>query len=122
MAHTTKTPLLSKTWDLQLDVNGDVVMADYAEAVAQNVSNECRCFKNDLYFSADHGIDWFDDQLGLPLQTAITSSRLRRAAESVPDVQSVESVELNSIDNSERTLSGVIHITTNGGTNVRCEV
>ena len=108
MAHTTKTPLLSEKWDLQLDVNGDVVMADYAEAVAQNVSNECRCFKN--------------DQLGLPLQTAITSSRLRRAAESVPEVQAVESVELNSIDNSERTLSGVIHITTNGGTNVRCEV
>lgn len=122
MAHTTKTPLLSAKWDLQLDTNGDIIMADYSKAVAQNVSNESRCFQNDLYFSTGHGIEWFSNQLGQPLQAAITTSRLRVAAESVPEVQSVDDVELKAIDNADRTLTGVIHITTNGGTNVRCEV
>ena len=121
--HTTRTPLLSEGWDFQIDSNGEIVMAENAEATCQNVCNECRCFSGDLYFFSDHGIAWFDDQLGLPVQTAITTSRLRTAAESVPGVVGVSAIELKDVNNEQRTLTGTVEIITEeGGSNVRCEI
>lgn len=122
MAHTTITPQLSKDWNFVLDGNGNLVLLEGSEAITQNVSNECRCFKNDLYFHASHGINWFDDQLGEPLQKAVATARLREAAEAVYGVESVQSVDFKSIDNRSRTLVGTIQIKTIEGKNGRSEI
>lgn len=122
MAHTTLTPKLSEDWNFVIDANGNLVMLESVEAIAQNVANECRCFKDDLYFHADHGIAWFDDQLGQPLQQAIVTARLREAAEAVQGVEAVERIEFEDINNHSRTLKGTIHIRTIEGKNGRSEI
>ena len=122
MAHTTVTPKLSDDWNLVIDGNGNLMFIEGSEAICQNVANECRCFKNDLYFHADHGINWFNDQLGEPLQKAVTTDRLRKAAEKVYGVQFVQYVDIKDVDNRKRTLVGTIQIKTIEGKNGRSEI
>lgn len=121
MTHTALTAALSETWNFKLDANGDLELLRGADAVCQNVSNECRCFTDDLYFQAQRGIAWFDDQLGKGIQLAVTASRLRTAAESVPGVESVASVEITADDESRR-LAGSINLRLEGGDNGRAEI
>lgn len=113
--HTHKTLGLSSGWDLEFDANGNLKMLDKAEAICQNVCNECRLFLHDAYFRYDEGIDWFTDQLGLPLQVAIVTDRLRRAALSVPGVLAVTAINLEVMDKKSRTLRGTIEIETEYG-------
>ena len=117
MAHTEKTLALGTDWDLTIGADGGLGVLTGDEATLQNVSNEGRCFVGDLFFFADHGVDWFGLQLGRKVQESILAARLREAALYVPAVRSVESVELESLDNSTRTLRGTLKIVTTGGTN-----
>ena len=113
--HTQKTLGLSSDWDLQFDANGNLKMLDKADAICQNVCNECRLFLHDAYFRYDEGIDWFTDQLSRPLQVAIVTDRLRRAALSVPGVLAVTEIHLEVLNKKERTLRGTIEIETEYG-------
>lgn len=113
--HTENTLALSSNWDLQFDSNGNLSFLKEAEAICQNVCNECRLFLNDAYFRYDEGIDWFTDQLGRPLQVAVVTDRLRQAALRVPGVVSVVNIELTEVDQKTRTLHGKIEIETEYG-------
>lgn len=123
MTHTAYTAALdANSWDLQLDANGNVVMAKETNAIVQNVCNEGRLFTGDAYFRFEDGIDWFTDQLGEPVQEAVTSENLRTAALAVPGVLSVDSVTINELNQKTRTLHGTIEITTEGGSYGRAEI
>ena len=102
MAHTNYTPQLTASACFTFDGNGNLKMLEGTAATLQNVSNECRCFTDDLYFYAEHGIDWFSDQLGKPVQKAVTAARLR--------------------DSRARTLTGRITIRTTEGDHGRSEI
>lgn len=117
MTHTAYTAELSDDWDLVLDGNGNLSTLRGTEAICQNVCNEGRLFYHDATFRWEQGIHWFDDQIALPIQEAVTTEDLRTAAASVPGVLTVNSVTLNSLDPATRTLSAEIDITTEGGTN-----
>lgn len=117
MAHTEKTLALGADWDLTIGADGGLGILSGDAATLQNVSNECHCFTGDLFFFADHGIAWFGLQLGQKVQKSMLAARLREAALYVPAVQAVDSVEIESLDNSTRTLRGTITIVTTGGTN-----
>lgn len=116
MTHTAYTPRLSDNWEFQIDSAGQIVICQSTAAICQAVANDCRCFTNDLYFESERGIDWFTDQLGKPIQR-----RLREAAEAVPGVESVESIELE-IDQDTRRLTGSINIITTDGDYGRAEL
>ena len=113
--HTEKTLGLTPDWDLAFDANGNLRLLDQVEAICQNVCNECRLFLHDAYFRYDGGIDWFTDQLGRPLQVAIVTDRLRRAALRVPGVLAVTAINLEVADKHARTLRGAIEIETEYG-------
>lgn len=113
--HTEKTLGLTPDWDLAFDTNGNLRLLDQVEAICQNVCNECRLFLHDAYFRYDEGIDWFTDQLGRPLQVAIVTDRLRRAALRVPGVLAVTAINLEVADKHARTLRGAIEIETEYG-------
>lgn len=116
MTHTAYTAALSAEWDLQLDGNGNVSMLRDTAAIVQNVCNEGRLFYNDAIFRWDEGIQWFSDQIALPIQEAVTTEDLRTAAASVPGVLTVDSVTLLELDPATRNLSAEVKITTEGGT------
>ena len=64
MAHTRKTLLLDKDWDLTLDKSGRIAVADGPYATAQNVANECRLFTDDACFDTERGIPYYVIALG----------------------------------------------------------
>lgn len=116
MTHTAYTAALSAEWDLQLDGNGNISMLRDTAAIVQNVCNEGRLFYNDAIFRWEEGIQWFSDQIALPIQEAVTTEDLRTAAASVPGVLTVDSVTLLELDPATRNLSAEVKITTEGGT------
>ena len=132
MAHTRKTLMLDRNWDLCLEkgfvwrektVNGATVrykasslkLAEGAYATAQNVANECRLFTNDAYFEQDRGIPYYLIALGHKLSPSVLRARLRDAAELVEDVQTVTGVELESLDTETRKVTGEIQFTSKEG-------
>jgi hypothetical protein len=115
MAHTRRTLLLTRDWDLTLDGVGRIALTDGDRATAQNVANEARLFTNDAYFIQDKGIPHFLVDLGRRVNTSVLRSYLRRAALQVPDVKEVLSVEVLGFDPKTRTLTGDIQFTTMEG-------
>lgn len=117
MTHTNYTAELSDDWDFVIDGNGNLSMLRGTAATVQNVCNECRLFQHDAVFRYEDGIAWFEDQIALPVQQAVTTGDLREAAASVPGVLTVDSVTLTAFDPATRTLSAEIQISTEDGNN-----
>lgn len=113
MAHTQKTALLDpQTWDLQLDANGDIKLCTGAQAIVQNAANEIRLWRNDAYFQQDRGIAWKEAQLAKKLDISVLIQVIREAVANVPDIVSVDDVEIDEFDESSRELHGRINVTT----------
>jgi hypothetical protein len=115
MAHTRRTLLLTKDWDLTLDGVGRIALTGEDHATAQNVANEARLFTNDAYFIQDKGIPHFLFNLGRRVNSSVLRAYLRRAALRVPDVKEVLAVEVLGFDPKTRTLTGDIVFTTAEG-------
>ena len=139
MAHTRKTLMLDRNWDLCLEkgfvwrektVNGATVsykasslkLAEGAYATAQNVANECRLFTNDAYFDQGRGIPYYLIALGHKLSPSVLRARLRDAAELVEDVQTVTGVELESLDTETRKVTGEIQFISKEGERASVEL
>ena len=139
MAHTRKTLMLDRNWDLCLEkgfvwrektVNGATVrykaaslkLAEGAYATAQNVANECRLFTNDAYFDQDRGIPYYLIALGRKLSPSVLRARLRDAAYLVEDVEDVTDVVLESLDTETRRVTGEIQFTSKEGENASVEL
>lgn len=112
MAHTRRTLLLTKKWDVTLDGVGRIALTGEDFATAQNVANEARLFTNDAYFIQDKGTPYFITSLGLRANASVVRSHLRRAALRVHDVKEVLSVRIDSVKQETRTLTGDIQFTT----------
>ena len=122
MAHTRKTLLLDKNWDICLDKSGRISIADGPYATAQNVANECRLFTQDAYFEPDRGIPYYLIALGRKLSPSVLRARLRDAAYLVEDVEDVTDVVLESLDTETRKVTGEIQFTSKEGENASVEL
>lgn len=116
MSHTSNTLELSENWDLKIGADGSLKRVTGKDATIQNVANECRCFRDDLFFERDRGVNWFNAQLGQVPQKQVMRTKLREAALTVDGVQSVESVEIAQLT-KDRSLGGQIIIETSEGEN-----
>lgn len=117
---STRTLFLNEKWDLALDGNGRLKIANGAYATAQDVANAVRLFTNDAYLAADRGIPHFSIDLGLMPSAAVVRSRMRKAALDVSNVASA-TVTLYDVE-GDRKLKGVIEITTNDGQTAEIEL
>ena len=122
MAHTRKTLLLNKDWDLCLDKAGRIAIAEGAYATAQAVANECRLFTDDAYFEPGRGIPYYLIALGRKLSPSVLRARLRDAAMLVEDVEDVTEVVLESLDTETRRVTGEIQFTSWEGENASVEL
>ena len=98
-----------RTWDLSLDVNGNIAAATSTYQRAQDIASECRTFREDIYFNKLQGIPYKESILGknkYPL--GLYQSELHRAAMSVDGVVSAN-IKLNQLQN--RVLTGIIEFT-----------
>ena len=97
------------TWDLELDVNGNIASGTSTYQRAQDIASACRVFREDIYFNQLDGIPYKESILGKnAYPIGLYQSELQRAALSVDGVVSVN-IQLNQLQN--RKLTGMIEFT-----------
>lgn len=107
------------TWDLTLDINGNIAYAKDPYSKAQDVASAIKLFKGELYYDTDKGIPYFDEVLGRKQSFALYKKRLEDAALSVPDVQSAQA---GIVLQHERAISGAVKFTDENGHSYEIEL
>ena len=101
-------------WDLVLDPAGHIALCEGPYAIAQNVANAVRLFRDDAYYDPRRGVPHFQADLGHRPNGNLLRRLYRDAAMTVEGVKDA-TVELRA--DPERTLGGDIRLTlTDGGT------
>jgi len=101
--------LLPDTWDLTLDVSGNIAVATSTYQQAQDIASACRVFLKDMYYRQDEGIPYLEEvlgQAGFPL--SLYKMYLEDAALSIDGVISAQAI-LNT--NDGRNVTGSIIFT-----------
>ncbi|MHB1953091.1 MAG: hypothetical protein ACYCOU_05035 [Sulfobacillus sp.] len=99
-------------WDLVLDSDGNIALAQPPYAVAQDVASALRLYQGEL---------WYDTTQGVPYQTLLSqnpteaqiAAAFNQAALSVPGVIAANTVLTSSVG---RKVSGQVSFTTADGT------
>lgn len=105
--------LMPSTWDLELDVRGNIAISRETYAIAQDIASACRVFLKDLYFNQDEGIPYLEEILGKTRYSlALYRTQLEDQALTVPEVATAKAI-LSTADN--RVVIGRIEFTTTDG-------
>jgi hypothetical protein len=102
-------------WDLVLDINGNIALAEAPYSIAQDVASAIRTFIGECWYDNALGLPYWQNILGQfpPLQ--FVEQKITDAAYTIPNVAEVK-VTFTSFTN--RTLSGQVQvIDTDGVTN-----
>lgn len=102
------TLLLDQTvWDLVLDANGNIAMAQAPYAIAQDVASATRTFLGECWYNNNYGLPYWQQILGEfpPLQ--YVAEQIEAQALTVPDVVAAQAT-FSSFEN--RSLAGQIQI------------
>jgi hypothetical protein len=93
-------------WDLVLDINGNIAMANAPYALAQDVASAIKVFIGDLWYGQATGIPYLTQVLGQEPNPQFLRSQVEAAALTVPGVVQARClfVELNS----DRVLRGQV--------------
>jgi hypothetical protein len=74
------------TWDLCLDVNGNIAVAKLPYAAAQNAASAIKLFQGEYIYDTTRGVPYFQSILGRRPPLALARAKFVAAALSVPDV------------------------------------
>lgn len=111
--------LRPETWDLTLDINGNIAYAKDPYAKAQDVASAIKLFQGELYYDTEKGIPYFDEILGKKQSFALYKKRLEDAALSVPDVIRAQA---GIVLHDERAISGAVKFTDRNGKTYEIEL
>lgn len=92
-------------WDLVLDANGNIAMAQPPYAIAQDVASAVRVFAGEIYYDTTQGVPYWTKVLGKLPPTSLLVEMINKAALTVPGVVSVQTF-ISSFTN--RAVSGNI--------------
>ena len=101
------------TWDLTLDINGNVAVCTETYSILQDVSTAIRMFLGECWYNTELGLPYFQQILGAGQSVAVFKSDAEAAALTVPGVAQAVCV-LTGLS-ATRQLSGQIQITTTAG-------
>lgn len=100
------------TWDLAVDVNGDVAVCSDPYATAQSAANACRTFLGEVWYQTDVGVPYWQDILGHFPPLSVVKADLVAAAMTVQGVASAQ-VFITSVEN--RVIAGQVQVTSTNG-------
>lgn len=111
-----KTLLLNpQTWDLTIDNDGNIAVADDPYSLAQDAASAIKLFLGELWFDTTQGVPYFQQLFGKPPNISLIKAKFATAAETVPGVPpGGAAVFITSI--SGRNVSGQVQITDSSGT------
>ena len=100
------------TWDLCLDVNGNIAMAQNPYALAQDTASAVRLFQGEAWYDTAQGVPYFDQVLGQSPPLLVVKKLLETAALTVPEIVAAKAF-ISSL--KDRVLSGQIQVTDAAG-------
>lgn len=104
-----KTMLLDiLTWDIVLDVSGNLALASDPYSQAQDAASQIRLFAGELYYDIDQGIPYYEQILGRIPPIQLMKAKFEQAALLVPGVAQAD-VFIQSFTN--RQVVGQVQIT-----------
>ena len=95
-------------WDLVLDANGNIALAETPYSIAQDVSSALRTFIGECWYNNDLGLPYWERILGEFPPLPYVSERMVEQAFTIPNVTAVD-VTYSSFEN--RVLSGQVLVT-----------
>lgn len=108
-----KTLLLDpNTWDLVLDLNGNIALADEPYALAQDAASAIRLFQGELYYDTVSGVPYWQSILGQMPPLSLIKAKFVEAALTVPGVVSAVCLISSFTD---REIRGQVQITSVSG-------
>lgn len=109
-----KTLLLdTSTWDLCLDADGNIAVAQLPYAAAQNAASAVKLFQGEYIYDTTKGVPYFSTILGKRPPLALVRAKFVDAALQVPEVTSARCFFSSFTD---RRLSGQLIVTDVNGT------
>ena len=111
-----KTLLLDTAeWDLVLDANGDIALADEPYAISQDVASAIRTFQTDCWYDQRKGMPYWQQILGHYPPMALVRSAIVNEAMREPKVAQVT---IKRLELADRQITGdVLVIDTEGREN-----
>ena len=97
-------------WDLTLDASGNIAMASYPYALAQDVASACRTVLGEVYYDTTLGVDYFCKIFGLTPPISVFTAQFNAAALTVPGVTTA-STSVESYSAQSRTVVGQVLFT-----------
>lgn len=105
-----------KTWDLTVDVSGNIAVATEPYSLAQDAASAIKTFQGEVYYATNIGIPYFQQILGKYPSIAFMKAQFVAAALTVPGVVSAKCF-ITAIE--ERRVRGQVQATdANGVTSV----
>ncbi len=101
------------TWDLTVDVDGNIAIASEPYCFSQDVASSCRLFQGELYYDMTQGIPYWQGILGSLPPLQFIKNAYVTAALTVPGI--VDAVCFIT-DIANRVMSGQVQTTDKSGT------
>lgn len=92
----------TEQWDLVLDANGNIALAQPPYAIAQDLASAVKLFRGELWYDTTKGVPYYEEILGQRPPLTLLTSRIEQAALSVPGVVSAKCI-IQSINNGSVT-------------------
>ncbi len=96
------------TWDLCVDINGNIAVAGPPYSLAQDAASTIRCFLGECWYDTAQGIPWFQQIIGFTPTLSLVKAYLVAAALTVPGVTAAQCY-ITSF--AGRKVSGQVQIT-----------
>lgn len=108
MTINQKTLLLDQSaWDLVLDVNGSIAVANAPYSIAQDVASAIRTQLGECWYGTNLGVPYWEQILGERPPLSFIKQQIINAAMTVPNVAQVKVVFVGFVN---RALTGQIQI------------
>lgn len=107
-------PLNASTWDIELDSNGNLTLAEPDISIAQDVASAIRTFLGECWYGATLGLPYFGQILGQLPPASLITSLLEEAAKTIVGVTAVTVVSLGL--NASRQLTGTVIVVSTDST------
>jgi hypothetical protein len=101
-------------WDLCLDADGNIAMAQPPYALAQDVASAIRTVLGEVWYNDTLGIPYFQQILGKRPPLPVLQAYMVQAALTVPNVVSAICI-IDSVDRATRKVIGQVQFTDNLG-------
>jgi hypothetical protein len=110
---TTTLYLDPSSWDLALDISGNIALASEPYSLAQDAAAACRTFLGECWYDTTVGVPYWAEILGhFPALTVVKASLVNAAL----TVQGVVSAQVFISGVASRQITGQIQVTDSTGT------